>query len=208
MAGLQGGGYRTVAVSSREKPSFAAMTAGKAQFGLLGAAAMISAGNTIVRENNVEDPAVYIGNALAARLSEKLGLQVSDNGGKVTDVTKPDQLATQYAGSDLLLDVQTVNWSFVYFPTDWNNYRVIYSAKLRLIDTRNRKLLAEGFCAHTPADAEGSPSRDQLLADKAARLKSELRIAADHCVPDFAAKVLGIFESKVAESAPAANQAG
>lgn len=190
--GLRSGEYRTITVTSRESPSFSAMTAGKAGFGLLGAAAMISAGNTIVRENDVEDPAVYIGRELSAALSEKLTVQVNGNGGALAKSGDPKRLADMYPDSDLLLDVQTINWSFAYFPTDWNNYRVIYSAKLRLVDTRSKKLLAEGFCARVPDQTKDSPSRDQLLADKAARLKSELRIAADQCIPEFASKVLGI----------------
>ena len=54
MASLQG---KTLTVAKREKPSFGAMTAGKAAFGMIGAAAMIAKGNSIVQENNIEDPA-------------------------------------------------------------------------------------------------------------------------------------------------------
>ena len=62
--------------------------------------------------------------------------------------------------------VRTVNWSFAYFPTDWNSYRVIYSAKLRLTDTRNRKVLAEGFCARIPEKSDSAPGYEELLADQ------------------------------------------
>lgn len=37
-------------VTSRQKPDFSAMTAGKATFGLLGAAAMIFEGNSIIQK--------------------------------------------------------------------------------------------------------------------------------------------------------------
>jgi hypothetical protein len=181
----------TVTVSARKKPDFGAMTAGKAAFGLIGAAAMIKAGNDIVEENGVEDPAAYIGAELAKSLTESLGVQFVENGGKLAESGEAGDLAKVYDNAHLLLDVQTINWSFVYFPTDWNSYRVIYSAKLRLVDTRTGKLQAEGFCARVPEKSAGSPSRDQLLADHAALLKSELKVAADYCIGQFKANVLG-----------------
>lgn len=182
----------TVTVSARKKPDFAAMTAGKAAFGMIGAFAMIEAGNDIVEENGVQDPANYIGAELAKSLSESLGVQLVENGGKLAESGKPGDLARVYGNAHLLLDVQTINWSFTYFPTDWNSYRVVYSAKLRLVDTRTGKLRAEGFCARVPEKSDGAPSRDQLLADSAAGLKNELKVAADYCIGQFKSNVLGV----------------
>ena len=171
MANLQG---KTLTVAKREKPSFSAVTAGKAAFGLIGATAMIVKGNSIVQENNVEDPAGYIATELAGDLANAHSMTVVPAG----------------SAADILLDVQTVNWSFTYFPTDWNSYRVIYTAKLRLLDARSRKVLAEGFCARIPEKSDGAPGYDELLADQAARLKQELTAGADHCIAEFRSKVL------------------
>lgn len=193
MAALQGASYRSVAVASREKPDFGAMTAGKATFGLIGGVAMIAAGNRIVRDNEVEDPAVYISAELSRKLAEKLALESHAAAGKTAHSDDVGALAALYANdADLLLDVRTINWSFVYFPTDWNSYRVIYSAKLRLIDTHSKKVVAEGFCARVPEKSADAPSHDQLLADRAARLKQELRIAADECIAHMNTQVLGV----------------
>lgn len=192
IAAVRSSAPATLTVSQRERPAFSAMTAGKAMFGLVGAVGMINAGNTIIRENNVEDPANYIAAELASSLSASLGVQSVANDGKITDTANPADLAKLYPNADLLLDIQTVNWSFVYFPADWNSYRVIYSAKLRLIDTRTGKLQAEGFCARVPEKTEDAPSHDELLGDGAAGLKRELRVAADHCIGEFKTKVLAI----------------
>ena len=187
LSGLHGG---TVVVSQREKPSFAANTAGKMMFGVAGAVAAISSGNDIIRDNEVADPAAYIEQALLKDLVtdnalKGLTIQASTN---TTDVA---QLAKQYAGADLLLDVQTINWSWIYYPTSWGHYKVIYSAKIRLIDTKHSKLIADGFCARVPdVPAESAPTRDELLENKAARLKQELATAADYCVQTFRTKVL------------------
>lgn len=57
-------------------PDFAAYTAGKAGFGVIGVALIIKAGNEIIRENAVEDPAIRIGQELAHALAERHGLQL------------------------------------------------------------------------------------------------------------------------------------
>jgi hypothetical protein len=188
---LQQAGHQTVIVSKRELPSFSAMTAGKAGFGLIGAAAMISAGNTIVRENQIEDPAVAIADGLGRALAEQLSVpvRVADD---LLDSTNPAAIAKQYPGAGLLLDVQTVNWSFGYFPTDWNNYRVIYSVKVRLIDTRTGKLVAEGFCARVPEYSADAPSHDELLGNNAAELKARLKRSGEQCQEELKSQTLGL----------------
>ncbi len=97
---------------------------------------------------------------------------------------KPEEFALDYPNGDLLLDIQTVNWSFVYF-TDLKTYRVNYSAKLKLIDITTRKIVAEGFCSRVPEKNDNTPTRDQLLANTAERLKQELQIAAEECIDQF-----------------------
>lgn len=177
--------------SKRVKPNFSAMTAGKAAFGLFGAAAMISAGNDIIEKNKVEDPAYYISSELSKALSEKYRLeQVESN--KLIKGSKSTQIAETYSDSDWVIDIETINWSFAYFPTDWDNYRVIYSAKLRLIDTRDKNVIAEGFCSRVPEENEQAPSYDELLEKDAERLKFELQEAAVYCVDEFKKKVLNV----------------
>jgi len=186
LSGFHGG---SMVIAQREKPSFSAATAGKAAFALIGAAAMISSGNAIVRENEIPDPAVHIGQTLASDLvnDDALTLVQSTSTAETMDIAR---LAKEYAAADLLLDVQTINWSFVYFPTNWAHYRVIYSAKLRLIDTRHAKLIADGFCGHVPEETADAPTRDELLQNGAARLKQELTTAADYCINEFRTRVL------------------
>ncbi len=188
---LQQAGHQTVTLTSHERPSFGAMTAGKAQFGLLGAAAMISAGNAIVKENEIEDPAIGIAQELGRVLAAHMSVPVQTANGLVS-AKDPAAIAKQYPDAGLLLDVQTINWSFAYFPTDWNNYRVIYSVKMRLIDARTRKLVAEGFCARVPEYSPDAPAHAQLLANKAAELKSRLQSSADQCQEELKMQVLGL----------------
>jgi hypothetical protein len=102
----------------------------------------------------------------------------------------PAHLVMLHSEFDYLLDVRTHNWSFVYFPTDWDTYRVLYHAKLRLIDVKNNQVVAEAFCSHEPEQSQESLSYDELLNDNARGLTQELHLAAEYCVNDFRAKLL------------------
>lgn len=183
---------QSVAQTSRKMPDFAAVTPGKAAFALLGALAMIAEGNSIVANNKVADPADAIAAQLAAALS-------TAHGGKVVTpsvAVETDDAAQVAAKAGLaarfVLDVQTQNWSLGYFPNDWSHYRVTYSAKARLIDTQSKAVVAEGFCRRMPETNTNAPTYDQLLADNAKVLKSELELAAESCVKSLRAEMLTI----------------
>lgn len=176
---------QSITHTTREKPDFAAMTPGKAAFGLFGAAAMISEGNKIIKDNDVSDPANTIALGLAKALEEKYGAKFVG-----TSVPVSTDELIQIAGAangkaKLVLDVQTFNWSFAYFPTNWGRYRVIYTAKVRLIDAETKTLVAEGFCKRIPETDANAPSYDELLANAAARLKTELSSAAEECISNL-----------------------
>jgi len=178
---------KSITSSHYKKPDFGAMIAGKASFAMIGAFAMIAEGNRIIRENNVDDPAVYIANKLNEELGNRHNMAVNLNNDKIADSKSIDSLVSKYKDSNYIMDVHTINWSFAYFPTDWNSYRVIYTAKLRLIDTKTKKVIAEDFCKRIPEyeDTNSAPTHDQLVDNNATGLKKELSIAADHCVDYF-----------------------
>ncbi|MGR2741091.1 hypothetical protein ACUY1T_21795 [Billgrantia sp. Q4P2] len=180
----------SITTSSREKPSFLAMTAGKAMVGgLVGAAAMMIAGNNIVEENEIEDPAGYISNGLAASLAERFGIEQVDENDFVTKETGVAGLSRDYAASDLLVDVETLGWGFSYYPSAMRTYLVSYSARLKVIDTRSMQAVAEAHCRRWPDKTDDSPSHAELLANGAERLKQELMAAADSCMREFENKI-------------------
>lgn len=180
---------RSVATVSYERPDFAAFTAGKAAFAMIGAAAMISEGNTIVKENAIEDPAIAISTALQGKLAAAKRTTPMAS----TTVVKKDDIATVVAanpGSDFLLDVKTLSWMFNYYPTDWAHYRVTYNARLRLIDTVTKTVVAQSACASVQGDDKNPPTKDQLLENNAELLKSYLDKASVACAEVLARDVL------------------
>ncbi|MCR9093087.1 MAG: hypothetical protein NXI30_02610 [bacterium] len=180
----------TVTTTLRDRPDFAAQTAGKATFAMVGAFAMIAAGNQLVEENDIQDPAHEIADALAVRLSREYGAVVSPNGGRRVDGASVEEIADTYSSADIVVDVQTTNWNYIYFPANWARYRVIYAAKLRLVDTRSQQLLAEGFCSRVPEYTDDAPTHEELVENGAAGLKQELAVAAEYCIDHFRSTVL------------------
>src|SRR2546430_7409800 len=148
---------REISLASRDQPDFGAMTPGRmvggALFGAVGGAiagtAMVSAGNQIVAEHNLTDPAELIGPTLVDTLSEKF----SARAGKLRPRLSTDdenEAAKTAAGADIVLDVRTINWGFTYIPNilrlGSEKYRVLYSARGRLVDVKQGKVLAESGC--------------------------------------------------------------
>jgi hypothetical protein len=178
---------RTFQRSVYPTPDFAAYTAGKAGFGVIGAALIIRAGNEIIRDNAVEDPAIRLGQELAQSLADRHGLQLLTATPPVAQSDDVTALLQTYGDADLILDIRTINWMFIYFPSDWDNYRVLYSARLRVIDRRQQAVIAEGFCAYKPEyeDTNKAPTREYLVGNNAEGLKQELAKAADYCSAFF-----------------------
>ena len=178
-----------VVTTSRPLADFAAMKASNAMLSGMGAAAALKSGNDLLRKNGVEDPAQVIAGALANDLAKSHRLvrgQTIAFPGQLRDAKRIGAAAAGRA--DLVVDVQTINWMCIYLPFNWARFRVLYSAKLRLIDVRRNEQIAEGFFAwQTPDDAE--VSYDQLFENQAAGLKAQLAQAAAAATAHFREKV-------------------
>ncbi len=181
---------QTVTYTVRKKPNFSAITAGKATFALLGAVAMISTGNSIITTNNVADPADIIAAGLAKELENAYAVRLVTPPTSVSENDADHVTESVNGAARFVIDAQTIDWSFTYFPTDWTHYRVMYMAKSRLIDVRTKVVVAEGFCKHIPDGNSNAPTYDELLANDAARLKSELNSAASECIKSMKAQML------------------
>ena len=187
LARLQG---KSVQATQYAQPDFAAFTAGKAAFALVGAAMMISEGNEIVKENQIPDPAREISAGLQSRLSAGKGTKPLPNSKTSAQGADVAAIVATNSGSDYILDVRTMSWMFNYYPADWAHYRVTYSAKVRLIDAATKSVVAESACTTVQGDDKNPPSKDQLLDNKAALLKSYLSKAATTCTDLLAREVL------------------
>lgn len=186
------------AVTERPRADFAAMTASKMGLGGLGGAvggaiagvSAVKAGNELIRERDIPDPAVRIGQELSTHLGSAFGLTVT-SGTVAVAVSDVAELAAAAAGrSDYLLDVQTVNWSCIYLPLHWTKYKVLYTVKLRLIDVKKRDLVAEGFFAWETPKGDPNPTYDELFADNGRLFREQLAAATAAAIAHFRENVL------------------
>ena len=190
--GTRGWRGKSVALSARPRADFVASTGGKAAFALLSAAAMISAGNDIVQKNGIEDPVPILGEGLLRAAQTRYGVIAATPARVSIDTSDIGKLAHAAAGADLLLDVQSLESQFRYFPTDWNHYAVDSTFKVFLIDVHKGSLIAEGFCRQTTQKDPSPPTKDELLGDGAMRLKAVLTKQREACLEQLKKDVLAI----------------
>lgn len=188
---------KSLASSTSEKPNFIAETPGKAMFALVGVLAMISAGNEIVEKYDIQDPAISISLDIAKVLAEEKKMNLVETPQLSSKDDSIDYLASIYMNHDYLLDVRTIGWKFGHIAEfkllpsfDEYLYRISYSAKARLIDLHDKKVIAEAFCNRMPDESSETFSYEQLIDNNALGLKRELQIVADDCTEEFSNKLL------------------
>lgn len=188
---------KTVALTVHERPSFVAMTAGKAGFGLFGVAGMVSEGNKLVDENGVADPAIVVRQQLATLLQEHYGAQPLPVDTAPTKATKAKELAALHPEADFVLDVRSGGWSYGYYPSKWASYWVGYSAQVQLIDARSGKLLSNMACNGGTRDHANPPSREALHANNAQLLKEVTTHLGWTCARLLAQEQFGIPADRI-----------
>lgn len=179
---------REVTVARYEQPSFWPMSREKLALGLMHHSFLIIAGDELVAQNKIDDPAKYIGQQLSQDLAARYGTTVASNPVKLAD-DDVEAIAKNHPTVDLVLEVRTTFWGFMYYTADTDRHRVNYAAHLRLVDVKGGRIIAEGSCSHRTEEAPSAPTYDELVANSAERLKEELRGAADFCVGEFKTKV-------------------
>lgn len=150
----------------------------------------IRSGIDIIKNNELQDPASSIGFELLKSLSKKYNIEIIESE-KYVESNKVSDIIIAHPGVDWILDIETINWNFKPFSKPHRNrYRITYEAKLRLIDTRDKTIVAEGLCSN-PSDLTGlSPGYIELVKNDAERLKYELDLATYNCIDMFKYDIL------------------
>lgn len=173
---------KSLILVKRKSPSFIAMTSGKGMFAVAGVGAAASAGNKLVKEKNIEDPALSISQSVAKILQSRYDSVVVGTTKETSDSGDIKDIATLSSGHDYALDVVTNGWSFIYDGFNFSSYLVGYSAKLRLIDIKTAKVLSEGLCVYDWKKAgKKTVTYEELLENNAAVIKTHLSESIQHC---------------------------
>jgi hypothetical protein len=183
---------RSVVVTRHEKPSFNAMTPGTAAFALIGAAAANSAGNKIVEENGVADPADILASSLTAAVVERYGLRWDASVAPVVDTKKAKEIAAAQSGVNYVLDVRSEGWNYAYMGGKLSSYWVGYSAEVRLIDAKSGAVVSNMACASNTREHAVKPTRDEFLENQAQLLKDVTSHLGWLCVQTFAKEQFGL----------------
>jgi hypothetical protein len=182
-ATLQG---KTLALTVHERPNFMAMTAGKAMFAMVGAGAMALAGDKLVDDNHVADPARLIQIQLADLLRDADGMQPMAQDTTPTKAENARELATSHPKADYVLDVRSTHWNFAYFPFEWGQYWIGYSVEVQLVDTKSGRQISSAYCSANTQTNKNPPSREQIEGNGAQLLKDVTTALAWTCVQSMA----------------------
>ncbi len=183
---------KTIVLSEYAKPNFMAQTAARVEFGLFGLAAAIHAGNELVQEDSIADPSVAVAEKIADDLASSRADKLLPNNHAVAPNDDVSTLLKTYPGADLIIDVKTIGWSYIYYPTHWNTYHVLYTSRLRVLDGKSGNLIAQALCKNGNGDPSTAPSGSELLADHAKALKDLLQKAGNDCVAVYEKQILKV----------------
>jgi hypothetical protein len=206
---LGGMRHQNVVQTVHAKPSFGLLKPSNAAFGMLGAMDGIAEGSRIVADNKLADPADAISAGLASALRARDGVQILPQALRIDD-DDPARIAARAKGkARYVLDVRTLVWQLMYFPTDWTHYQLLYTAKARLIDVDAGTVVAEAFCKQQPESNANAPTYDAMLAKRAALLKAKLAGAAEACTASLGRDMLALQgPASAPPAAPVASLAG
>lgn len=162
---------KTLAVTRHAKPSFTAMTPGKAAFALVGAGAMIAAGNKLVKDHDIADPADILEEQIVPAMVQKYGMQLVPASARVIAEDNPAKIAAGQTNADYILDIRSGGWMFSYYPSSWDTFWMMYSGQIQLIDARSGKLVSKLACNAGTNKDPNSPTKDAMLGNGAQMLK-------------------------------------
>lgn len=188
---------KTVILTERPRADFVPMSAGHAAFAMLGAVVAIQQGKQLVAENGIEDPAPHIARDLLELAKLQRGLLPSDLPPAKLNTTDVAQIASAGAGADLVLDVEPLEGGFHYFAMDWTHYWVRSGFVIRIVDVKTSAVVAGATCRRDSRDDPKPPTNDELMANRAERLKQVLASQRDACRDEFATTVLRIAPRKI-----------
>lgn len=180
-AGLKN--YPGIRAVHHEAPQLTITTAGRV---LLNEITLGTAGGVkdLAKHFSIPDPAVAIKASLAQAMEQQAGFK------KLALMPQPlpreafdsfETVKTAYKNG-VILDVMTVNWSGMYFASDWTHYRLGYLVQGRLVRLDDGKVLWSSFCNYN-SDTDGgfNPSMNDLTANTGALLKKIYADAAKRC---------------------------
>jgi len=191
---------KTLAIAVSRSPKVD-ITAGGAGWGflepLVGVKGQSRTGEKYPKHIPIQDPVVAIREEVASALAKRFDLQVEGREDFVTKASTPDGLAKDYPTSDLILDIRTREWTISQVQlgnsTNADHVAIRYQGVLRLVDARQKAVIAQSTCTSIPVDSPDLPTLDEFLANDGALFHSALAEVGAYCADDYRTRVLGLY---------------
>lgn len=147
-------------------------------------------GKKIQQQNALEDPAADATRALQQALVHIYGMSPAPGLQGIPDdgVATLDNATTP---ARYLLSVRAREWGVERYTLRPGRYYVKLALRMRLVDTVEHVLLAQGSCDRDPSYDGDAPAKDQLLANQGALLKQLLKTEVDDCVEHLEVQTFG-----------------
>ena len=142
---------------------------------------MEDAGRQLTAEDQIEDPAVSLGDALLSGIVDTYKLRSLNSTPVIVSDEKQLEDYRKRNQPDLIFEFYTEAWRTFYF-LDFKHYDVWYYAKARLIDGRTGAVVRQAKCAHKPVKTSASPTLDELVAEHGAKLRVAVEGAKELCL--------------------------
>ncbi len=157
-------------------------------FGAIGGAFMAMDSSNAI-DDFTQTPSYYINTQLSNALQNRYNMRLIKHN-KITDETSIEDLIREYPDVDYLIDNSDFRWSVEYYPFHFGKYRVSYIGKLKLIDVKNKIVIAEGYCEDIPEYSQSSPTYDELFDNEAKLLKQITKNRLDGCIDKYLREVI------------------
>ncbi len=154
------------------------------------AAGKIRQESTSAVQKNISDPALRIGENLKNELVNRFQMTVvkakiapleSDNRREMINVYRQK--------ADFILDFKTSEMGYLSYPNNAGKYRVKYMSRLKLINSKSRRIVVAADCHTFQGDDKNPPTKDKLLGNNARLLRSYLARSIDLCTKKMSDKI-------------------
>lgn len=159
-------------------------------FGLVGAAielaAAKSAGDQIVRDYSIEDPALRVKDKFLSAIAAGSGFK---NIRSIKEALPTDDLIElkEKFGKIIMIDFLTWEWAVLSFNPFFRHDQLAYIVRSRLVLLEDSKILWQGVCRFN----EPVPPLGELKINNAALLKEKLKQAAATCAEELVTQFSG-----------------
>ena len=187
---------KSLIATKRDMPAFGVITPGAMMTagltGPIGGAIVggmaSSEGKSQVSKHQLQVPEDTISTQLMKTLVSRTGAKALPTASNKVVKEDPKAIAALYHPADYILDVRTTGWTGIYYPMTLTKYRIIYGAKMRLIEASSGRVIAEGFNAYMPDDKEHAPTYEGIYSNNAAFLRGETKKGTDAATSVFSAQ--------------------